>query len=92
MPREPRSFDGKPSPAARATAEALAEVVVGRFADAVTVDVLDDAVRCAAPAERPVAPAVPLRRIAFRSLNDPARRARSGDTPHTASPRHVRGA
>ncbi|MFF5536435.1 SpoIIE family protein phosphatase [Streptomyces cinerochromogenes] len=85
----------------RATAEALAEVVVGRFADAVTVDVLDDAVRGAAPAERPVDPAVPLRRVAFRSVNDPARRASSGElttfpvpTPFTqslsdASPRLV---
>ncbi|MFI9804009.1 SpoIIE family protein phosphatase [Streptomyces sp. NPDC052301] len=51
----------------RATANALADVVVGRFADAVTVDVLDEAVRGAALSAGPVEADVPLRRAAFRS-------------------------
>ncbi|MEV6833396.1 SpoIIE family protein phosphatase [Streptomyces sp. NPDC051133] len=53
----------------RATADALAEVVVGRFADAVTVDVLDEAVRGAPLSAGPVEADVPLRRSAFRSVS-----------------------
>ncbi|MET8773146.1 SpoIIE family protein phosphatase [Streptomyces sp. NPDC004658] len=57
----------------RDTAAALAEVVVDRFADAVSVDVLDEAVRGAALSGGPVDADVPLRRVAFRSVRDPAR-------------------
>ncbi|MFF2167358.1 SpoIIE family protein phosphatase [Streptomyces sp. NPDC058175] len=50
------------------TADALADVVVGRFADAVTVDVLDDAHRGFQLNEGPVDADIPLRRAAFRSV------------------------
>ncbi|OYP19348.1 MULTISPECIES: ATP-binding SpoIIE family protein phosphatase [unclassified Streptomyces] len=85
----------------RATAEALADVVVHRFADAITVDVLDDAVRGAALPAGPVDADVPLRRVAFRSVTDRAGRIPPGGlttfpfpTPftqslHDASPRLV---
>ncbi|MEV0173043.1 SpoIIE family protein phosphatase [Streptomyces sp. NPDC050803] len=56
----------------RATAEALTAVVVGRFADAVTVDILDEAVRGTGPREGPVGADVPLRRAAFRSVTGAA--------------------
>ncbi|MGW0188984.1 SpoIIE family protein phosphatase [Streptomyces sp. NPDC003362] len=62
----------------RATAEALADVVVGRFADAVSVDVLDEAVRGARPPAGPVDSDVPLRRVVFRSVDDGPARLRSG--------------
>ncbi|MEW2290467.1 SpoIIE family protein phosphatase [Streptomyces sp. NPDC047841] len=62
----------------RDTADALAEVVVGRFADAVSVDVVDEAVRGAALSAGPVDADVPLRRVAFRSVSDPARQGPSG--------------
>jgi PAS domain S-box-containing protein len=52
----------------RATADALAHVVAGRFADAVTVDVVDDVVRGAALDTGPVDADIPLRRLAFRSV------------------------
>jgi PAS domain S-box-containing protein len=61
-----------------ATAEALAEVVVGRFADAVSVDVLDEAVRGARPPAGPVGADVPLRRLVFRSLDGGPGRLPSG--------------
>ncbi|MFG3052210.1 SpoIIE family protein phosphatase [Kitasatospora sp. NPDC048239] len=49
------------------TAQELADVTVPRFADATTVDVLDEAWR-AGPAHRgPVAPDHPLRRAAYRT-------------------------
>ncbi|WP_030991316.1 SpoIIE family protein phosphatase [Streptomyces sp. NRRL WC-3744] len=62
----------------RDTAVALAEVVVDRFADAVSVDVLDEVVRGAALSGGPVDADVPLRRVAFRSVNDPERQTPSG--------------
>ncbi|MCQ4210941.1 SpoIIE family protein phosphatase [Streptomyces longispororuber] len=56
----------------RATAEALGDVVVSRFADTVTVDVLDDAMRGAGPGSGPVRVDAPLRRVAFRSVTGAA--------------------
>ncbi|MFI6567183.1 SpoIIE family protein phosphatase [Streptomyces sp. NPDC050534] len=83
------------------TADALGEVVLGRFADAVTVDVLDDALRGAAVSPGSVDADAPLRRLASRSSHDNARQTPAGElttfpfpTPFTqslqdASPRLV---
>ncbi|WP_371501689.1 SpoIIE family protein phosphatase [Kitasatospora sp. NBC_00374] len=53
---------------ARRTAGELAETAVPLFADAVTVDLLDEALRGEPLAPGPVAADVPLRRTAFRSI------------------------
>ncbi|MCX5209894.1 SpoIIE family protein phosphatase [Kitasatospora sp. NBC_00240] len=49
------------------TAQELADVTVPRFADATTVDVLDEAWRAGPAHEGPVSPDHPLRRAAYRT-------------------------
>ncbi|WP_405014475.1 SpoIIE family protein phosphatase [Kitasatospora sp. NBC_01539] len=54
---------------ATVTAEELAEVATGRFADTVVVELLDDVVRGRRLRPGPLPPHVPLRRAAFRSAD-----------------------
>ncbi|MGQ4722748.1 SpoIIE family protein phosphatase [Streptomyces tunisiensis] len=64
----------------RATADALVDALVPDFADAASVDLLDDDPSGAAPPSGPLPTSVPLRRIAFAAPDSVEPSRRTGDS------------